>query len=101
MIDQLILRKDATQLLKGLTTEADVGLLCFQFNGLLLDDQYFKNEDVEVVNTGKFMEVRVSFGLVVKFDGDRKLITTLPETYKEQVKQKSGSTLERTDPICS
>ena len=66
-------------------------LLYFQFNGALLQDLYFLNDDVEVKNTGSFLEIQTTFGLVVKFDGDKKLIVTLPETYKEQVNGKSIS----------
>ena len=60
-------------------------IIHFQFNGVLLQDQYFLNEDVEVKNTGTYLEVKTDFGLVVRFDGDRKLIVTLPDLYREKV----------------
>ena len=62
-----------------------LNIIHFQFNGVLLQDQYFLNEDVEVKNTGTYLEVKTDFGLVARFDGDRKLIVTLPDLYREKV----------------
>ena len=54
-------------------------------NGNQLDDQYFINDDLEISPTGKYMAIKTNFGLTVKFNGDRKLIVTLAESYKNQV----------------
>ena len=50
-----------------------------------MTDQFFLNEDVEVKNTGTNMEIKTKFGLLVKFDGDRKLLVVLTDNYKGQV----------------
>ena len=60
-------------------------VICFQINGEEITDGFAKKYGITVENTRREVLVIAPFGLIVAFDGDRRMSARLTKNYEGKV----------------